>query len=115
MSRTTTSGSRRGNSVQGFAAVCHHGYNFEFYRQRSRDGFPDPSVVVRQENSRSDNVSLCHAVGTVPPSMTYSVPVIAAALAEVRNTMRSATSRGLAGRPSGMPPSDLMMICLPPS
>jgi hypothetical protein len=28
--------------------------------------------------------------------------------------MRSATSRGLAGRPSGMPPSDFMMICLPP-
>ena len=54
------------------------------------------------------------AVGTVPPSMTYSVPVIAAALGEVRNAMRSATSRGLAGRPSGMPPSDFMMICLPP-
>ena len=58
---------------------------------------------------------LHQAVGTVPPSMTYSVPVIAPALGETTNAMRSATSRGLAGRPSGMPPSDFMMICLPPS
>ncbi len=56
-----------------------------------------------------------HAVGTVPPSMTYSVPVIDAARGETRKVMRSATSCGLAGRPSGMPPRESMMIFLPPS
>jgi len=46
------------------------------------------------------------AVGTVPPSMTYSVPVIEAARGEARNTTRSATSFGVAGRPIGIPPSE---------
>ena len=55
------------------------------------------------------------AVHPVPPSITYSVPVMEPARGEVTNAMRSATSLGLAGRPSGMPPSDRMMICLPPS
>lgn len=55
------------------------------------------------------------AVGTVPPSITYSVPVMAPARGEATNAMRSATSRGLAGRPRGMPPSDRMINCLPPS
>jgi hypothetical protein len=55
------------------------------------------------------------AVGTVPPSMMYSVPVIDAARGEARSAIRSATSRGMAGRPSGMPPRPFMMIRLPPS
>jgi glutathione S-transferase len=38
------------------------------------------------------------AVGTVPPSMMYSVPVIDAARGEARNAIRSATSRGMAAR-----------------
>jgi Phage integrase, N-terminal SAM-like domain len=59
--------------------------------------------------------SSIYAVGTVPPSITYSVPVMARARAETRKAMRSATSVGFAGRPSGIPPSDFMMICLPPS
>jgi len=46
------------------------------------------------------------AVGTVPPSITYSVPVIEAARGEARNTTRSATSFGVAGRPIGIPPSE---------
>ena len=54
-------------------------------------------------------------VGTVPPSITYSVPVIEAARGDTRKAMRSATSFGFAGRPSGMPPRPFMMICLPPS
>ena len=108
-------GVETGHSVQSFATVCHRGHNVEFCRQRSRDGLQHPSVVVRQENSRSANVSLHHAVGTVPPSITYSVPVTAPALGDTTNAMSSATSRGFAGRPSGMPPSDRMMICLPPS
>jgi hypothetical protein len=58
---------------------------------------------------------LHQAVGTVPPSVTYSVPAIAPALGETTNAMRSATSRGFAGRPNGMPPRDFMIICLPPS
>src|SRR3984893_6190457 len=38
-----------------------------------------------------------HAVGTVPPSMTYSVPVMEAARGEATNAIRSAPSLGLAG------------------
>ena len=56
-----------------------------------------------------------YTVGTVPPSMTCSVPLIGPARGETRKATRSATSRGFAGRPSGMPPSEFMMICLPPS
>ena len=55
------------------------------------------------------------AVGIVPPSTTYSVPVMAAARLDARKAIRSATSAGLAGRPKGMPPREFMMICLPPS
>jgi hypothetical protein len=47
-----------------------------------------------------------YTVGMVPPSMTYSVPVIDAARGEARNATRSATSFGCAGRPSGMPPRE---------
>jgi hypothetical protein len=55
------------------------------------------------------------AVGTVPPSMTYSVPVMDPARGEATKATRSATSRGFAGRPIGMPPSQSMTIFLPPS
>ena len=48
-------GVEAGHSVQSFAPVCHRGHNVEFCLQRSRDGLQDPSVVVRQENSRSGN------------------------------------------------------------
>src|SRR5690349_6412099 len=61
------------------------------------------------------NKSRAYTVGTVPPSITYSVPLIADASGEARNAIRFATSAGFAGRPSGMPPSDFMMIDLPPS
>ncbi len=60
-------------------------------------------------------ISTGQTVGTVPPSITYSVPVIEAARGETRKVTRSATSFGLAGLPSGMPPRPFMMICLPPS
>ena len=56
-----------------------------------------------------------HTVGTVPPSITYSVPVMALASGETRNAMRSATSLGLAGRPIGMPPSEPITVWRPPS
>lgn len=56
-----------------------------------------------------------YAVGTVPPSILYSVPVIAPARGETRKAIKSATSCGFTGRPSGMPPSASMMIFLPPS
>src|SRR5712664_2754315 len=49
-------------------------------------------------------------VGTVPPSITYSVPVMDAARGDARNATSSATSRGRAGRPIGIPPSDAMSI-----
>src|SRR5438445_9656946 len=47
-----------------------------------------------------------HVVGTVPPSMMYSVPVIEPARGETRKATSSATSFGRAGRPIGMPPSE---------
>jgi hypothetical protein len=73
-------------------------------------GFSDVAAA-----SYPGSIRVRQAVGTVPPSMTYSVPVIAPALGETTNATSSATSRGVAGRPSGMPPSAFMMICLPPS
>lgn len=58
---------------------------------------------------------VAYAVGTVPPSMTTSAPVIAPASGDARKAIRLATSCGFAGRPSGMPPSALITIRLPPS
>jgi len=54
-------------------------------------------------------------VGTVPPSITYSVPVIEAARGDARNATRSATSLGRAGRPMGIPPSESINILRAPS
>jgi hypothetical protein len=51
-----------------------------------------------------------YATGMVPPSIGYSVPVIVAANGDARNTMRFATSIGVDGRPSGMPPSEFTMM-----
>src|SRR5882757_1279654 len=64
---------------------------------------------------RSDLCRDFYTVGTVPPSMTYSVPVIDAARGEARNVTRSATSLGFAGRPRGMPPSESIRPFRPPS
>ena len=47
-----------------------------------------------------------HTVGTVPPSITYSVPVMVAARSEARKAIRLATSSGFDGRPIGIPPGD---------
>ena len=55
-----------------------------------------------------------YAVGTVPPSIAYSVPVIEAARGETRNATRSDTSFGFAGRPIGMPPSEFITILRAP-
>src|SRR5262245_57905845 len=49
---------------------------------------------------------LFHTVGMVPPSMTYSLPVVADARSEARKATSSATSSGQFGRPSGMPPRE---------
>jgi hypothetical protein len=67
-------------------------------------------VLGRISVGISMRFSRAETVGTVPPSMTYSVPVIDAACAEARNATRSATSLGLAGRASGMPPSESITI-----
>jgi hypothetical protein len=40
--------------------------------------------------------------------MMYSLPVMADARSDARNAMSSATSSGRAGRPSGIPPSELI-------
>ena len=47
-------------------------------------------------------------VGTVPPSITYSLPLIENALSETRNAISSATSSGRPGRPIGIPPRDFI-------
>lgn len=73
------------------------------------------ALPLNSETRKRRCQSRPQAVGTVPPSMMYSVPVMEAARGEARNAMRSATSSGLAGRPSGIPPSPFMIICFPPS
>src|ERR1700704_3782295 len=90
-------------------ATGHKGREMHHFAEGATTGHKNPEGSPRVVPDL-----LLQAVGTVPPSMTYSVPVIAPARGEITNAMRSATSRGLAGRPSGMPPSDFMMICLPP-
>jgi len=51
----------------------------------------------RQVGYGQKRSSAIQTVGTVPPSITYSVPVIEAARGETRKAMRSATSIGLGG------------------
>ncbi len=48
------------------------------------------------------------AVGIVPPSITYSLPLIDNAQSDTRNATSSATSSGRPGRPMGIPPSDFI-------
>src|SRR5438552_17849135 len=56
-----------------------------------------------------------HVVGTVPPSIRYSVPVMEAARGEARKATSSATSLGRDGRPIGMPPSESIKALRAPS
>jgi len=51
-----------------------------------------------------------HTAGMVPPSITYSLPLIEAARSETRNATSSATSSGWPGRPIGIPPSEAMRL-----
>ena len=60
-------------------------------------------------------LSMFYTVGTVPPSITCSEPATDAARGDTRKVIRSATSFGVAGRPTGMPPSQSMTIFFPPS
>src|SRR3546814_515659 len=62
-----------------------------------------------------EKLPFVQAVGTVPPSITCSVPVMLPARSEARNAIRLATSSGVDGRPIGMPPSDAMIRRLPSS
>jgi hypothetical protein len=75
--------------------------------------FGSPSFLPRAvprgaagANEIADGAATLQIVGMVPPSMTYSLPVIEAARSEARKATSSATSAGQAGRPSGMPPRD---------
>jgi len=99
-----------------FQQVASQG-DFHYRTQGLGRTHGDTSCQIALDTGLEEVVTdpLHQAVGTVPPSITYSVPVIAPALGETTNAMSSATSRGVAGRPSGMPPRDFMMICLPPS
>ena len=87
------------------------------YEARKRFGLCVLNYRARSCRRCSRQRASCtaHTVGTVPPSMTYSVPVMVSARSEARKAIRLATSSGFDGRPIGMPPSESMMICLPPS
>src|SRR6267142_3883293 len=67
-------------------------------------------------SARAKSSSVCDClhqmVGIVPPSITYSLPVIDEARSDARKATSSATSSGRFGRPSGMPPSESIMRCL---
>jgi len=66
-------------------------------------------------SARAKSSSVCDClhqmVGIVPPSITYSLPVIDEARSDVRNATSSATSSGRFGRPCGIPPSESIMRC----
>jgi hypothetical protein len=66
---------------------------------------PDASTVSAIFRRRHQTV------GIVPPSMTNSVPVMDDARSDAIKATSSATSRGLLGRPSGMPPSMSISFC----
>src|SRR6266850_8444615 len=68
-----------------------------------------PRVSARASSSVCD--CLHQMVGIVPPSITYSLPVIDEARSDARNATSSATSSGRFGRPSGIPPSESIMRC----
>lgn len=74
-----------------------------------------PGMYAARAMKQPDGSCTPQAVGTVPPSMTYSAPVMVAARSEARKAIRFATSSGVEGRPIGIPPSDSMIIRLPPS
>jgi len=80
--------------------------------RRAADAVPP---ALRRGRSRNCSRSRSQTVGTVPPSMTYSVPVMEPARGETRNATRSATSSGRAGRPMGIPPSDAINARRAPS
>jgi diketogulonate reductase-like aldo/keto reductase len=104
---------RNGIVLQAFAATIPEDAVREISGIKSRVRF---NTVCEDRRSRvhSERVRF-YATGMLPPSITYSVPVIVAARGDAKNAMRFATSTGFEGRPSGMPPSESMMICLPPS
>jgi len=74
-------------------------------------GDPPPAVPHPGEQTpvalvRAFSCNGSHIVGTVPPSMTYSLPVIATRGPTPGRRQVPATSSGRAGRPSGMPPNE---------
>jgi len=74
---------------------------------------PSNGVNVIMQIASADAPSpMTYTVGTVPPSMTYSVPVMDPARGDASNATRSATPCGFAGRPIGMPPSESVSIFL---
>jgi hypothetical protein len=75
-----------------------------------RDGYTDVPRLTSLTRPRFQN--RLYTVGTVPPSITYSLPVIDEARSEARKATNSATSSGRFGLPSGMPPRESMMRCL---
>jgi hypothetical protein len=94
-------------SIQRFAI----GRKLDFEIVHSRIKSRSPGRVSRVTNTgiRGDGPEVLTSnqiVGMVPPSMTYSLPVIADARSEARKATSSATSSGRFGRPSGIPPSE---------
>src|SRR6266404_6494963 len=67
-----------------------------------RDQVLVPSGVLRRARHQT--------VGTVPPSITYSLPWIEAARSDARKATSSATSSGRPGLPIGIPPSESIRL-----
>ncbi|ESZ22349.1 hypothetical protein X737_03665 [Mesorhizobium sp. L48C026A00] len=59
-------------------------------------------------------MGLFYTVGTVPPSIVSSAPVIEEARSEDRKATRLAILAGLEGRPRGIPPRESIMMFMPP-
>lgn len=66
---------------------------------------------IRRQLGFTAEEELSYTVGIVPLSMTISVPVIAEARYDAAKATSSATSSGLLGPPSGMPPSISISFC----
>jgi hypothetical protein len=101
--------------IAGFAPLETSNANAAIVRVGRRRRASGTHGRHRGRSSRRRGSCAAQAVGMVPPSMTYSVPVIVPARFETRKAIRLATSFGVEGRPIGMPPSEFMMMRLPPS
>lgn len=85
----------------------------QFKRRCGLSSWPADIADIERGTSRARKQAFVQAVGMVPPSITYSVPVMLGDRSDARNAIRLATSTGADGGPVGMPPSETMIRRLP--